>query len=95
MIFESLDKNAQEGIDLYIKHVRSLNFLTDEQLRETLAEESIKNPEILEKFKLGTQKKLLNKIKKEIDKSVIDKSITNKSIQDLERDATKIARKVA
>jgi len=58
-----LSPDIEESIQRYIKHIRLMNTLTDEQLVLALREKALNDPEMFEALKEGATKKNLKEIK--------------------------------
>lgn len=75
-----LDPDVEDGIELYIRHIRQMNLKTDDELRMILRQKAILDAESAEALKAGAQKKALLDMKK--------------IAKDIRTDSKKIARKV-
>lgn len=59
-----LDQDIEESITRYIKHIRQMSILTDEQLIILLRQKAIEDPDIFNSLKDGAQKKMFADMKK-------------------------------
>ncbi len=75
-----LDPDVEESIKRYIKHIRYMGALTDDQLTLILRQKAIEDPSAFEALKEGATKKALIDIKK--------------AAKDIKGDPVKFARRV-
>lgn len=75
-----LDQDIEESIQRYIKHIRYMAMLTDDQLTMVLREKALQDPGTFEALKEGAMKKALVDIKK--------------AAKDIKGDPVKFARRV-
>lgn len=75
-----MDPDIMEGIERYIRHIRQMSLLTDDQLRIILSKAAEENPDMFQTFKNAANKKLFQDIKK--------------TAKDMTGDPVKFARKV-
>lgn len=76
----TLDVDIEESIKRYIKHVRQMALLTDEQITLLLRQKAIEDPAMFESLKIGATKKMIAEVKK--------------AAKDIRGDARKFARQV-
>lgn len=75
-----LDVDIEESISRYIKHIRQMSMLTDEQITMLLREKALSDPSTFEALREGAMKKAFAEVKK--------------AAKDIRGDARKFARQV-
>ncbi len=75
-----LDTDIEESINRYIKHIRQMSMLTDEQLTILLRQKAIEDPGMFDVLRESAQKKVFADMKK--------------AAKDIKGDARQFARKI-
>lgn len=78
-----LSPDIEESIQRYIRHVRLMNTLTDEQLTLALREKALMDPDSFEALKEGATKKMLKDVKKMTKDIKSDSKFVVRRVDDL------------